>query len=202
MMWSIEAQCLPMALRLPLQTIGTLGTSLWQLQVALRPYTSRKGSGRRVIGRIFSVDTPRAQDWRTPQEAILYVARATSPRPGRTPTLRPTHIAASRTSGYAYIASDTAGSDDVVGTRGRDHGELCAHERDWPFRIMNMLEVVDESMGLHQQDRYKQLKIMQDADQIVSECSDLIAQQSAFGYGCNAAERMDPPPRSLARRSV
>jgi RNA-directed DNA polymerase len=24
-------------------------------------------------------------------------------------------------------------------------------------------------------------------------------RQSAFGYGCNAAERMDPPPRSLAR---
>ena len=27
-------------------------------------------------------------------------------------------------------------------------------------------------------------------------------RQSASGYGCNAAERMDPPPRSLARRSV
>src|SRR6267142_3569484 len=27
-------------------------------------------------------------------------------------------------------------------------------------------------------------------------------RQSEFGYGCNAAERMDPPPRSLARRSV
>ena len=27
-------------------------------------------------------------------------------------------------------------------------------------------------------------------------------RQSAFSYGCNAAERMDPPPRSLARRSV
>jgi hypothetical protein len=31
-------------------------------------------------------------------------------------------------------------------------------------------------MGLHRHDRYKELKIMQDADQIVSECSDLIAQ--------------------------
>src|SRR5262245_21313904 len=27
-------------------------------------------------------------------------------------------------------------------------------------------------------------------------------RQSESGYGCNAAERMDPPPRSLARRSV
>jgi hypothetical protein len=49
-----------MALRLPLQTIGTLGTSLWQLQVALRPYTSSKGSGRRGTGRIVSMDEKRA----------------------------------------------------------------------------------------------------------------------------------------------
>src|SRR5262249_48528309 len=27
-------------------------------------------------------------------------------------------------------------------------------------------------------------------------------RQSASGYGCNAAERMAPPPRRLARRSV
>jgi putative transposase len=28
------------------------------------------------------------------------------------------------------------------------------------------------------------------------------AFRASAGYGCNAAERMDPPPRSLARRSV
>jgi hypothetical protein len=55
---------------------------------------------------------------------------------------------------------------------------LCAHERDWPFRIINMLEVVGASMGLHRDDRYKELKLMQDADQIVAECKDLIAQHS------------------------
>jgi hypothetical protein len=27
-------------------------------------------------------------------------------------------------------------------------------------------------------------------------------RQSAYGYGCNAAKRMDPPPRSLARRRM
>ena len=66
--------------------------------------------------------------------------------------------------------------DALVAVYHSDHRELCAHERDWPFRIINILEVVGESMGLHRQDRYKQLKLMQDADQIVSECSDLIAQ--------------------------
>jgi hypothetical protein len=33
-------------------------------------------------------------------------------------------------------------------------------------------------MGLHRHDRYKELKLMQDADQIVGECKDLIEQHS------------------------
>jgi heterodisulfide reductase subunit D len=57
-----------------------------------------------------------------------------------------------------------------------DHRELCAHERDWPFRIVNVLEIVGESMGLRQEDEYKRLKIMQDADAILADCQDLIAQ--------------------------
>ena len=72
-------------------------------------------------------------------------------------------------------AACDAGVDALVAVYHSDHRELCAHERDWPFRIINILEVVGESMGLHQDDRYKQLKIMQDADQIVAECRDLIA---------------------------
>ena len=75
-------------------------------------------------------------------------------------------------------AAADAGVDALVAVYHSDHRELCAHERDWPFRIMNVLEVVGESMGLHQHDRYKELKIMQDADQIVADCSDLIAKHS------------------------
>jgi heterodisulfide reductase subunit D len=75
-------------------------------------------------------------------------------------------------------AARNAGVDALVAVYHSDHRELCAHERDWPFRIINILEVVGESMGLHRHDRYKQLKIMQDADQIVAECSDLIARHS------------------------
>jgi heterodisulfide reductase subunit D len=51
---------------------------------------------------------------------------------------------------------------------------LCAHERDWPFRIMNMYEIVGASMGLHHDDHYKRLKIMQDADAILLDCRDLM----------------------------
>lgn len=57
-----------------------------------------------------------------------------------------------------------------------DYRELCAHERDWPFRIVNLLEIVADSMGLHQDDTYKQLKMRQDVDAILADCHDLVEQ--------------------------
>jgi heterodisulfide reductase subunit D len=75
-------------------------------------------------------------------------------------------------------AASDACVDALVAVYHSDHRELCAHERDWPFRIINVLEVVGASMGLHRHDRYKELKLMQDADQIVAECKDLIEQHS------------------------
>jgi heterodisulfide reductase subunit D len=75
-------------------------------------------------------------------------------------------------------AARDAGIDALVTVYHSEHRELCAHERDWPFRIVNILELVGQSMGLQRADRYKQLKMIQDADQIVSECSDLIARHA------------------------
>ena len=59
-----------------------------------------------------------------------------------------------------------------------DHRELCAHEGEQPFRIANILEVIGQSMGLHRHDRYKELKITQDADLIMRECGDLIKEHA------------------------
>jgi Fe-S oxidoreductase len=75
-------------------------------------------------------------------------------------------------------AARDAGIDALVAVYHSDHRELCAHERDWPFRIVNILEVVGESMGLYRHDRFKELKIMQDADRIVADCGDLIARHA------------------------
>jgi Fe-S oxidoreductase len=75
-------------------------------------------------------------------------------------------------------AADEADIDALVTVYHSEHRELCAHERDWPFRIVNLLELVGASMGLQHRDRYKELKMMQDADQIISECGDLIAQHA------------------------
>ena len=52
-------------------------------------------------------------------------------------------------------AARDAGIDALVAVYHSDHRELCAHERDWPFRIVNILDVVGESMGLRQDDRFK-----------------------------------------------
>jgi heterodisulfide reductase subunit D len=71
-------------------------------------------------------------------------------------------------------AAEAAGIDALVAIYHVDHRELCAHERDWPFRIINILDIVAASMGLHHDDHFKRLKIMQDADAIVADCKDMI----------------------------
>jgi Fe-S oxidoreductase len=73
-------------------------------------------------------------------------------------------------------AARKAGVDALVAVYHSDHRELCAHERDWPFRIMNILEVVGASMGLHQDDHYKNLKVKQDVDAIITDAADLMKQ--------------------------
>ena len=72
-------------------------------------------------------------------------------------------------------AAEAAGVDALVAIYHPDHRDLCAHERDWPFKIINILDVVGESMGLHHDDHFKRLKIMQDADAIVADCKDLMS---------------------------
>ena len=72
--------------------------------------------------------------------------------------------------------------DALVAVYHADHRELCAHERDTPFRIMNVLEIVGDSMGLHHADAFKRLKKLQDIDAIADECRDLVA-----AHGLDAA---------------
>jgi len=75
-------------------------------------------------------------------------------------------------------AAGAARIDALVTIYHSDHRELCAHERDQPFRIVNVLEVLGQSMGLHRHDQYKDLKITQDADLIVRECAELISRHA------------------------
>jgi Fe-S oxidoreductase len=54
------------------------------------------------------------------------------------------------------------------------HRDLCSHQRDWPFEVVNFLELVGESMGLHRPDLFKRLKMMQDVDAILEQAAPLI----------------------------
>jgi len=73
-------------------------------------------------------------------------------------------------------AARDAGVDALVAVYHADHRELCAHERYWPFVVVNMLEIVGASMGLRHEDHYKRLKLMQDVDAILADTADLAAR--------------------------
>ncbi|MBX6426168.1 MAG: (Fe-S)-binding protein [Variibacter sp.] len=73
-------------------------------------------------------------------------------------------------------AAREAGVDALAVIYHTDYRELCAHELEMPFRIVNVVEIVAASMGLRQPDTYKRLKLMQDVDAILEDCRDLVAQ--------------------------
>jgi Fe-S oxidoreductase len=102
-------------------------------------------------------------------------------------------------------AAAAAGVDALVAIYHVDHRELCAHERDWPFRIINILDIVGASMGLHHDDHFKRLKIMQDADAIVADCKDMIAAygiEPAFAREVVIKAMLKEQPLPLRGRTV
>jgi len=101
-------------------------------------------------------------------------------------------------------AARAAGVDALVAVYHADHRRLCAHERDWPFRILNALEIVGASMGLARDDHYKRLKLMQDADAILADCADLIAQHGLDLETARAAvaDMLDEQPLPLLGKAA
>lgn len=71
-------------------------------------------------------------------------------------------------------AAEDAGIDALAAIYHADHRDLCAHERDWPFAIVNILDVVGASMGISRSDHFKRLKIKQDADLILDDCKEIL----------------------------
>jgi heterodisulfide reductase subunit D len=96
-------------------------------------------------------------------------------------------------------AARDAGIDALVAVYHVDHRELCAHERDWPFRIINVLEVVGASMGIAYPDHYKRLKLLQDVELVMRECRDLLAHHGIAEEAARASIRamLDEQPLPL-----
>jgi heterodisulfide reductase subunit D len=74
-------------------------------------------------------------------------------------------------------AAGGAGVDALVGIYHACHRELCAHEATLPFRIVNFLELVGESMGVERPDLFKQWKMMQDVDRVLAEIGDQVERE-------------------------
>ena len=75
-------------------------------------------------------------------------------------------------------AADTAELDALVTIYHADHREICAHEKDWPFEIVNVLEILADSMGIQRSDRYKELKMMQNVEAVLEDCHELLKKHS------------------------
>ncbi len=71
-------------------------------------------------------------------------------------------------------AAEQAGVTTLAGVYHACHRELCSHERDWPFEVVNFLELLGESMGLMRPDLFKRMKLMQDVDAILAEAAPMI----------------------------
>ena len=73
-------------------------------------------------------------------------------------------------------AAERAGVTTLAGVYHACHRELCSHEADWPFEVVNFLELVGESMGIRREDHFKRLKKMQDTDAILADVMDLVEE--------------------------
>jgi hypothetical protein len=71
-------------------------------------------------------------------------------------------------------AAEAAGIDTLAGIYHVCHRELCSHERDWPFEVVNFMELLGESMGIAHPDLFKRMKLMQDVDAIIADSADMI----------------------------
>jgi Fe-S oxidoreductase len=80
-------------------------------------------------------------------------------------------------------AAAAAGVTTLAGIYHACHRDFCSHQRDWPFEIVNFMELIGESMGTSHPDRFKELKMMQDVDAILAEAAALID-----GYGLDLDE--------------
>ena len=68
---------------------------------------------------------------------------------------------------------------------------------------MNVLEIVGESMGIHHDDQFKRLKLLQDVEAIAADCEDLTAQHGLDPATTRAAIQamLDEQPLPLRGRS-
>ncbi|NJO36048.1 MAG: hypothetical protein HC869_26280 [Rhodospirillales bacterium] len=66
------------------------------------------------------------------------------------------------------------------------HRELCHFEERVTFEIVNVMELIGQSMGVKAEDIYKRLKMMSEVEAMMDDCSDLLSR-----HGLDANEARD-----------
>ncbi len=75
-----------------------------------------------------------------------------------------------------FRAAEEAGVTALAGIFHSDHRELSSHQSEWPFEIVNYMDLIGESMGIRRDDVFKRLKLMRDADAVVAASAESIAE--------------------------
>ncbi len=71
-------------------------------------------------------------------------------------------------------AAEAAGVTTLAGIYHACHRDLCAHEAEWPFDVVNFMELVGAALGVSRPDLFKRLKLRQDVDAILADSRDRI----------------------------
>ena len=79
-----------------------------------------------------------------------------------------------------------AGATILAGVYHACHRDLYAHERDWPFEVVNYMEFIGEAMGIKRHDIFKRLKLLLDIEAIMADSAEQITR-----YGLDVEEVRD-----------
>ena len=165
---SLDMTMFPVWLAAQLEALKPMMTRRVAKRVALFEYAGELGVMEAV--RVLLGAVPGIEIVEIETSAIGYTGTALAP-------LGPYH---SHTVEAALRDAEAAGVDVLVGIYHGDHREFAGREADWPFTMQNYMELVGESMGFMEIDRFKQLKLMQDADAVLAASAEMI---TAFGLG-------------------
>ena len=75
-----------------------------------------------------------------------------------------------------FAAAAAAGVTTFASIFHNCHRELVSFQPQVSFELINFMELIGESMGLHIPDLYKRLRMMGDIDAMIADSADLIAQ--------------------------
>lgn len=73
-----------------------------------------------------------------------------------------------------FASAREAGVDSLLTVYHSCHRELCAAEKDQPFRVENFMSILGEAMGFEYPDRTKTFKLYADMDRVLGEAGDFL----------------------------